>query len=206
MTVSQVSSSVSQPAARSPDTISVAVQPGLPRLKVDDGALAQVVLNLLDNAWKYGRAQGAESKEQKIVNSEQAGGGNGESRRVQSNIQHSTFNTQRPTTKNQEQTPRATVVVTVEAVEQAKLRRWWERKRRWIRISVTDHGEGIRKRDLGKIFREFYRAPNAGEKNTSGVGLGLALCKHVADAHGGWIEAESEAGKGSTFSVYLPAG
>jgi signal transduction histidine kinase len=71
---------------------------------------------------------------------------------------------------------------------------------------VADRGEGIRKGDLRKVFRRFYRAPGSGEKNTSGVGLGLALCKHVAEGHGGWIEAESEAGRGTTFSVYVPAG
>jgi hypothetical protein len=38
------------------------------------------------------------------------------------------------------------------------------------------------------------------------VGLGLALCRHVAAAHGGWIEAESKVGRGAVFTMYLPAG
>lgn len=72
-------------------------------------------------------------------------------------------------------------------------------------ISVRDNGMGIDRKQQRKIFRRFYRVPGTGDSNVSGVGLGLALCKHVAKAHAGWIEVESQPGNGSTFSVYLPA-
>ena len=72
-------------------------------------------------------------------------------------------------------------------------------------ISVTDHGVGIPKEELKKIFDKFYRVSTAKTRETRGTGLGLTLAKHIIEAHGGKIEVESEVGKGSTFSVRLPA-
>ena len=63
---------------------------------------------------------------------------------------------------------------------------------------------GIDRRERRRIFRRFYRSPRARDRNVSGVGLGLALCRTVVRAHGGWIEVKSKAGEGSTFEVYLP--
>lgn len=71
-------------------------------------------------------------------------------------------------------------------------------------ISVTDHGVGISKDELKKIFEKFYRASTGRTKETSGSGLGLTLAKHITEAHGGTIEVESEVGKGSRFTVKLP--
>ncbi len=71
-------------------------------------------------------------------------------------------------------------------------------------ISVTDHGIGIPKAELGRIFDKFYRVPNAPALETRGSGLGLTLAKHIVEAHGGSIEVESEKGKGSIFTVRLP--
>jgi signal transduction histidine kinase len=70
-------------------------------------------------------------------------------------------------------------------------------------ISVTDHGVGISKDELKKIFDKFYRVSTARTKETHGSGLGLTLSKHIIEAHGGTIEVESEVGKGSTFLVRL---
>ncbi len=77
--------------------------------------------------------------------------------------------------------------------------------RRWIRISVRDEGVGMERRELKRIFRKFYRVGGSRAAVTPGVGLGLALCRHVVRAHGGRIEVESEAGVGSTFTVCLKA-
>jgi two-component system phosphate regulon sensor histidine kinase PhoR len=74
-----------------------------------------------------------------------------------------------------------------------------------VRIAVSDNGRGISKREQKRIFRAYYRSPDAREANVSGVGLGLSLCKQIVAAHGGVMEVESEPGKGSCFSVYLPA-
>jgi len=71
-------------------------------------------------------------------------------------------------------------------------------------ISVTDHGVGISKEQLKRIFDKFYRVPTTMEKKTRGSGLGLTLAKHIIEAHGGRIEAESEVGKGSKFTIRIP--
>lgn len=71
-------------------------------------------------------------------------------------------------------------------------------------ISVTDHGVGISKEQLKRIFDKFYRVPTTKAKKTRGSGLGLTLAKHIIEAHGGRIEAESEVGKGSKFTIRIP--
>ena len=71
-------------------------------------------------------------------------------------------------------------------------------------ISVTDHGVGIPKDELKKIFDKFYRVSNTRTKETRGSGLGLTLAKHIIEAHGGTIEVDSEVGKGSRFIVRIP--
>jgi signal transduction histidine kinase len=71
-------------------------------------------------------------------------------------------------------------------------------------ISVTDHGEGIPKDRLKKIFDKFYRVHTTQTDNTRSSGLGLTLAKHIVEAHSGTIEIESEVGKGSTFTIKIP--
>jgi signal transduction histidine kinase len=71
-----------------------------------------------------------------------------------------------------------------------------------VEIAVADTGVGIRRDDLGRLFREFERI-EAGEK-TEGTGLGLALTRRLVELHGGEISVESEFGAGSRFSVRLP--
>jgi signal transduction histidine kinase len=73
-----------------------------------------------------------------------------------------------------------------------------------IRISVTDHGIGIAGPEQRKIFDKFYRAEDSLVHETKGSGLGLPLVRHILDAHGGLVELESAAGKGSTFTLVLP--
>ncbi|MCP3676885.1 MAG: hypothetical protein GY721_04660 [Deltaproteobacteria bacterium] len=73
----------------------------------------------------------------------------------------------------------------------------------WIEVSVADTGVGIPKEDLGKIFNRFYRVDTS-RGEISGAGLGLNIVKAIAEAHGGRLDVESEYGKGSRFTVYLP--
>jgi two-component system, OmpR family, sensor histidine kinase BaeS len=71
-------------------------------------------------------------------------------------------------------------------------------------VSITDTGIGIEKELLPNIFERFYRVEASRSRDTGGMGLGLAIAKQFVEAHQGFIEVESEAGRGSTFSVYLP--
>jgi two-component system phosphate regulon sensor histidine kinase PhoR len=74
-----------------------------------------------------------------------------------------------------------------------------------IELAVSDDGIGIAKEDLPRIFERFYRADKARSPDkVRGTGLGLAIVKHVAQLHGGRVEAESELEKGTTIRVLLP--
>lgn len=71
-------------------------------------------------------------------------------------------------------------------------------------ISVRDHGCGIEKKHLPRLFERFYRVDKARSRQMGGTGLGLAIVKHIAQAHGGHVDVESTPGKGSTFAIHLP--
>jgi len=72
------------------------------------------------------------------------------------------------------------------------------------RIRVADSGIGIAEDELGHLFERFYRASTAINQQVPGTGLGLYICKAIAEAHGGSIEVESEVDGGTTFQVELP--
>jgi len=71
-------------------------------------------------------------------------------------------------------------------------------------IAVRDHGPGIPASEQARIFREFYRAPEAYRSNVEGTGLGLALVKRHIEALGGTVEVASAVGQGATFTIRLP--
>lgn len=72
-------------------------------------------------------------------------------------------------------------------------------------ISVTDTGIGIPEEDLPRIFERFYRVDKARSRESGGTGLGLSIVKHLTELMGGKISVTSEPGKGSTFTLLLPA-
>jgi PAS domain S-box-containing protein len=75
----------------------------------------------------------------------------------------------------------------------------------WLEISIKDNGIGIENEILTKIFERFRQADTTKTRRHSGLGLGLAIVRHLTEAHGGTIEATSEGeGLGSTFTLRLP--
>ena len=73
-----------------------------------------------------------------------------------------------------------------------------------IIIIVKDTGVGIGSADIPFIVERFYRADKARSRSDGASGLGLAICKHIADIHKARIRVESELNKGSSFFVILP--
>ena len=74
-----------------------------------------------------------------------------------------------------------------------------------VRISVSDNGIGIPSEDLKRIFERFYRVDKARSRPAGGTGLGLPIVKEVIDRMGGQVMVESQLGRGSKFTIWLPA-
>lgn len=75
----------------------------------------------------------------------------------------------------------------------------------FVTISVSDTGMGISAERLPFIFDRYVNRQKTGGGQDTGTGLGLYICKHIVEAHGGRISAESEEGKGTTIRCTLPA-
>ena len=74
----------------------------------------------------------------------------------------------------------------------------------FVRVSVSDSGVGIPQAELHLLFDRYRQLSSAKKTKQKGTGLGLAICKLIIEAHGGQITAQSEQGKGTTFSITLP--
>ena len=73
-----------------------------------------------------------------------------------------------------------------------------------LRIGVEDHGPGIPKEELPRIFERFYRLDKARSRKLGGAGLGLPIAKTIVEAHGGHVEAVSRLGEGTKMTLCLP--
>lgn len=124
-------------------TLKASIPLRLPHVKMDQDAIQQALLNLLDNAVKY-------SREEKCVE------------------------------------------ISAEALSDQLV------------IRVADHGRGISKKEVGKIFEKFYRIESQNERKVPGSGIGLTLVKEIIEAHGGRVELKSEVNQGSTFTLFIP--
>lgn len=127
--------------------VAVTVEPGLPDLRADPDALSIVLINLLDNAYKYTPADAR--------------------------------------------------------AKRAEMRVF--RENGHVVFAVADNGIGIRASDQKRIFRQFYRVDQSLARETGGCGLGLSIVKSIVRAHGGEVRVVSTLGRGSTFSVAIPA-
>ena len=123
----------------------VNVSPDLPDITADQDALVTVLLNLLDNAYKY-----SEDDRRIVLRAYGANGG--------------------------------------------------------VCFEVQDNGIGMSRRAIRKVFDRFYQVDRTLSRSAGGCGLGLSIVKFIVDAHGGSIDVKSQPGKGSTFTVRLPAG
>jgi signal transduction histidine kinase len=75
----------------------------------------------------------------------------------------------------------------------------------YVTIAVSDFGIGIAAHEREKVFEKFYRVSTGLVHDVKGSGLGLSIVKHIVEAHQGKVAVESEPGKGSTFTIMLPA-
>ncbi|MGA9119470.1 MAG: HAMP domain-containing sensor histidine kinase [Bacteroidota bacterium] len=73
-----------------------------------------------------------------------------------------------------------------------------------IFLRIGDHGIGIAQKDQQKVFEMFFRTSSAGRDGMRGSGVGLAIVRHIMEAHGGSVTLESTVGKGSTFTLWFP--
>jgi len=81
---------------------------------------------------------------------------------------------------------------------------WVRRTTQGVEVTVSDTGAGIHAEDLQHIFERFYRGEKSRNRGTGGAGLGLAIARGIVQAHGGSIRVESQIGKGTQFTFYIP--
>jgi signal transduction histidine kinase len=158
---------------------SITVGASLPRVRTDPTHLRQILINLIGNAVKY-TPTGTVSVRARLV-----GAPPGMNARLTP--------TRVPTSAGDETTTSALLVRAPKSGT-------------WIALQVVDSGVGIAAGDLERIFDEFEQV-NAGPRGDSmqrGTGLGLAISRRLARLLGGDISVESELGRGSTFTVWLP--
>lgn len=79
-----------------------------------------------------------------------------------------------------------------------------ELKANWVRISVSDHGDGVPAEFRARIFKKFSQADSSDARNKGGTGLGLSICKEIIEHLGGRVGFESAQGKGASFYFELP--
>ncbi len=158
---------------------SITVGASLPRVRTDPTHLRQILINLIGNAVKYTPA-GTVSVRARLL------GG--------------------PPDSNVHMTPTRSSIIGADDASARSLLARAPRSGTWVVLQVVDSGVGIAPSDLERIFDEFEQV-NAGPRGDSmqrGTGLGLAISRRLARLIGGDVTVESELGRGSTFTVWLP--
>ena len=158
---------------------SITVGASLPRVRTDPTHLRQILINLIGNAVKYTPA-GTVSVRARLL------GG--------------------PPDSNVHMTPTRSSIIGADDASARTLLARAPRSGTWVVLQVVDSGVGIAPSDLERIFDEFEQV-NAGPRGDSmqrGTGLGLAISRRLARLLGGDVSVESELGRGSTFTVWLP--
>jgi signal transduction histidine kinase len=158
---------------------SITVGASLPRVRTDPTHLRQILINLIGNAVKYTPA-GTVSVRARLL------GG--------------------PPDSNAHMTPTRSSIIGADDASARSLLARAPRSGTWVVLQVVDSGVGIAPADLERIFDEFEQV-NAGPRGDSmqrGTGLGLAISRRLARLIGGDVTVESEPGRGSTFTVWLP--
>jgi two-component system phosphate regulon sensor histidine kinase PhoR len=89
--------------------------------------------------------------------------------------------------------------------EGGRIRVHWDLQGDEVLLRVEDTGIGIGESDLSRVFERFYRVDKARSREMGGTGLGLSIVKHLAQSMQGNVDAQSQLGKGSVFTVHLPA-
>jgi two-component system phosphate regulon sensor histidine kinase PhoR len=156
--------------------VKVEVEGTPPSVRGDRVALADAVLNLLTNAFKYGGHIPGDGLD---------GGGAG-AERVDTVPLADPEAAGRPSGLE----PQIRVIISAEGRE--------------ARLAVIDRGIGIPRGVQKRIFEKFFRVDERLSRRVEGSGLGLAIVRHVVRAHGGRVDLESEPGQGSTFTIVLP--
>jgi two-component system phosphate regulon sensor histidine kinase PhoR len=161
-------------AAQKRIDIQTDVPDGLPDIPCDGTLIEQALVNLLDNAIKYTPEGGRVRITAKKTQSDEG----------------RTMNAPPLPESPKDEVHRSSFIV--------------HRSGGWVEIAVEDTGIGIPPEHLPRVFERFYRVDRARSRALGGTGLGLSIVKHVAEAHGGSVRAESEVGKGSVFKILLP--
>ncbi|OGG54902.1 MAG: hypothetical protein A3F84_27245 [Candidatus Handelsmanbacteria bacterium RIFCSPLOWO2_12_FULL_64_10] len=156
-------------------TLQTGVPDALPDIPCDETLIEQALVNLLDNAVKYTQEGGRVGIEARIVH----GQGETEKRRNGETERGERGNSPIPRFPDSPAPG-------------------------WVEVAVKDTGIGISPEHLPRVFERFYRVDRARSRALGGTGLGLSIVKHVVEAHGGSVRAESEVGKGSVFKILLP--
>ncbi|WP_447986003.1 sensor histidine kinase [Nitrospira sp. Nam74] len=73
-----------------------------------------------------------------------------------------------------------------------------------VTIAIEDTGQGIEAVHIPRLFERFYRTDHARARDSGGTGLGLSIVKEIVEAHNGFVTVDSQVGKGSTFTIWLP--
>ncbi|MFN2565280.1 MAG: sensor histidine kinase [Gemmatimonadaceae bacterium] len=172
-------------------TLSITVGATLPRVRTDPTHLRQIIVNLVGNAVKY-TTSGGIAVRARLITAASAG------RASELSSSAAASGRRNPPPRPEEEGSLATIAALAARAPRAD--------RPWLALQVSDTGIGIAPEDQERIFEEFEQV-NAGPRGDSmrrGTGLGLSISRRLARLLGAELTVESELGRGSTFTLWLP--